>query len=63
MRSLTLSAVVYLFLTALIGMDVLGTIGSQIASDPGDPLLTSAILQWNAEHVPFSRAWWQFPIF
>lgn len=63
MRSLTLSAVVYFSLTAVIGMDVLRTIGTHIASDSGDPLLTSAILQWNAEHVPLTRAWWQFPIF
>lgn len=63
MRSLTLSTVVYVLLTAVIGTDVLGTINTHIASDPGDPLLTTAILQWNAEHVPLSHAWWQFPIF
>jgi hypothetical protein len=62
-RSLTLSAVVYLALTAIIGMDVLSTIDTHIASDPGDPLLTSAILKWNAEHVPLTDQWWQFPIF
>jgi hypothetical protein len=62
-RSLTLSAVVYFSLTAVIGMDVLRTLTTHIASDPGDPLLTSAILRWNAEHVPLSRAWWQFPAF
>jgi hypothetical protein len=62
-RSLTLSAVVYLVLTAVIGMDVLATIDTHIASDPGDPLLTSAILKWNAEHIPLTDEWWQFPIF
>ena len=63
MRSLTLSAVIYLALTAIIGVDVLSSIDTHIASDPGDPLLTAAILRWNAEHVPLSHAWWQFPIF
>ena len=63
MRSLTLSAVVYLSLTAVIGIDVLNTVDTHIASDPGDPLLMSAILRWNAEHVPLSHEWWQFPIF
>ena len=28
-----------------------------------DPLLIAGILQWNAIHVPFTDAWWQFPIF
>lgn len=63
MRSVASSAVVYVLLTATIGIDVIRHIGTHVASDPGDPLLTAAILTWNAEHRVLSEAWWQFPIF
>jgi hypothetical protein len=49
--------------TAILGRDVLSQLGTAIANDPGDPLLTAAILHWNAQHVPWSDAWWQFPIY
>jgi hypothetical protein len=62
-RSATLSAIVYVLLAALAGIDVLRNVNSRIASDPGDPLLTAAVLTWNAEHVPLTEGWWQFPIF
>ena len=62
-RAATLSAVVYAALAALIGIDVLGSLAHVVANDEGDPLLTAAILTWNAEHVPYTDAWWQFPIF
>jgi hypothetical protein len=62
-RALILSAAVYLAVTAIIGRDVLASPGSTIAHDPGDPVLTAAILTWNAEHLPLTDSWWQFPIF
>jgi F5/8 type C domain len=58
-----LSLLVYTIITAIIGRDVLAHLGSMIANDPGDPLLTAAILKWNATHVPLTDAWYQFPIF
>ena len=42
---------------------MLAQVGTAIAQDTGDPLLTAAILHWNAHHVPWTEAWWQFPIF
>jgi hypothetical protein len=57
------SVLVYAIVTAVMGRDVLAHLGSTIASDPGDPLLTAAILKWNATHVPLTDAWYQFPIF
>jgi len=62
-RAAAYSAVVSLALTAILGADLLAGLHSAIASDPGDPLLSAAILTWNAQHVPFTDAWWQFPIF
>jgi hypothetical protein len=46
-----------------MGHRVLASLGSAIASDPGDPILNAAILAWNAQHVPWTDAWFQFPIF
>ena len=57
------SACVYVVLTAILGRDVLAHVGTAIANDTGDPLLTAAILQWNAQHVPWTDPWWQFPIY
>jgi F5/8 type C domain len=57
------SLLVYTVITVVIGRDVLAHLGSAIANDPGDPLLTAAILKWNATHVPLTDAWYQFPIF
>jgi len=50
-------------ITAFFGRDVLAHLGTSIAHDAGDPLLTAAILKWNATHVPLTDAWWQLPIF
>ena len=57
------SALVYTLVTAILGRAVLAHLGTAIANDPGDPLLTAAILHWNAHHIPWSDAWWQFPIY
>ena len=57
------SALAYLAITIVMGRQVLASVASSIASDPGDPLLTAAILTWNATHLPWSHAWYQFPIF
>jgi hypothetical protein len=35
----------------------------RIPHDPGDPLLNTWILWWNAQAVPFTAAWWNAPIF
>ena len=61
--ALTASALIYTLIAALLGRDVLAQLGSSIANDPGDPLFNAAILHWNAHHIPWSHAWWQFPIY
>ena len=58
-----LCAAAYTILTALLAREVLGALGTRAIHDEYDPLLIAAILQWNATHVPFTQAWWQFPIF
>lgn len=54
---------VYVALTAVLGRPLITQIDTAVAKDAGDPLLTAAILHWNARHVPLTEAWWQFPIF
>jgi hypothetical protein len=57
------SALVYAAFAAVSGRLVLAHPATTIVHDIGDPLLTAAILHWNAWTVPFTHAWWQFPIF
>ena len=35
----------------------------RIPHDPGDPILNTWILWWNAQAIPFTRAWWSPPVF
>ncbi len=63
LRIVLLCAAVYTVLTALLARDLLGALGTRAIHDEYDPLLIAAILHWNATHVPFTEAWWQFPIF
>ena len=63
MKPLLASALAYTAITASVGRQVLAGMSTALAGDPGDPLLTAAILAWNATQVPWSDAWYQFPIF
>ena len=38
-------------------------LSTRIAHDPGDPVLNTWIIWWNAHAIPFTRAWWNPPIF
>jgi hypothetical protein len=60
--AVALSALTYIAITAILGRDVLARLGSTIVNDEGDPLFVAAILQWNATTLPYTQAWWQFPI-
>jgi hypothetical protein len=57
------SALAYVAVTLVMGREVMASLATAIASDAGDPLFTAAILAWNATHVPWTDAWFQFPIF
>ena len=48
------SLLAYTVITCGFGRDVLAQLGSTIANDSGDPLLTAAILKWSATHVPLT---------
>jgi hypothetical protein len=62
-RAAAASAAVYAALTVAMGHQALPALGSAIVSDPGDPVLNAAILEWNATRPPLTEAWWRFPSF
>ena len=57
------SVLVYSAVTAVVGRHVLAHPSATLVHDAGDPLLTAALLHWNAWVVPLTDAWWQFPSF
>ncbi len=57
------SLLIYSLVTVVIGREVLANLATAVANDAGDPLLTAALLHWNAHHLPWTDAWWQLPIF
>ena len=57
------TTLLYVAITAFLGRHLLANLGTTVAHDAGDPLLTAALLKWNATHWPLTDAWWQLPIF
>ena len=62
-RHVLVALVVYVALTAILGRDVLRHPATTVLHNAGDPLVIAAILHWTTTHVPFSHAWWQFPVY
>jgi hypothetical protein len=60
---MALAALCYLLITALLFRNLLPHITTHLFGDLGDPLLNTAILAWNATHVPLTTGWWNFPAF
>jgi hypothetical protein len=54
---------IYVLASVILGREVLAHLSDGIANDLGDPILTTTILHWVATHVPYTDAWYQFPIF
>lgn len=54
---------IYALVAAVVTWPLLRDARTLIASDPGDPILNTAILVWNATVLPFSEAWWTAPHF
>ena len=55
MKPLLASALAYTAITAGVGRQVLASMSTALAGDPGDPLLTAAILAWNATQAAMER--------
>ena len=57
------AAAAYVALTAAMFFPVLTNLFSRIPHDPGDPLLNTWLLWWNATAVPFTAGWWDGPVY
>jgi hypothetical protein len=57
------AALIYFAIAALLFRDLLPVITTHLYGDLGDPLLNTAILAWNAKHLPLTTEWWNFPAF
>jgi hypothetical protein len=60
---MALAALCYLLVTALLFRNLLPVLTTDLFGDLGDPLLNTAILAWNARHLPLTAEWWNFPSF
>ena len=58
-----LAAICYLLITALLFHNLLPVLTTHLFGDLGDPLLNASILAWNANHLPLTADWWNFPAF
>jgi hypothetical protein len=62
-RAVLASAIVYAGATAVMASNVLAQMSTAIVADLGDPVLSASILAWNAQHIPWTDAWFNFPAF
>lgn len=60
---MALAALCYLLVTALLFRNLMPVLTTDLFGDLGDPLLNTAILAWNAKHLPLTAEWWNFPAF
>ena len=58
-----LAAICYVLITALLYHNLLPVLTTHLFGDLGDPLLNTAILAWNAKHLPLTAEWWNFPAY
>lgn len=58
-----LVAVAYTALAVIATWPLAIRMGTHITSDPGDPILNTSILVWNATTIPLSPAWYNAPHF
>src|SRR5262245_4796975 len=38
-------------------------LANRFTHDPGDPLLVTYLIWWNAHAIPFTQVWWNAPFF
>jgi hypothetical protein len=53
----------YCLITARLFRNLPPVLTTNIYSDGGDPLLNCAVLEWNARHIPLTKARWNRPSF
>lgn len=62
-RAALVAALFYITATIVLTYPLVTGLGSFVPSDPGDPLLVTWVLWWNAQNVPLTADWWNAPAF
>ena len=62
-RTWLICGVAYLFLAVAMTWPLVLHMGSRVPSDPGDPLLNTFLMWWNARSLPLTPEWWSAPQF
>src|SRR4051794_10413155 len=58
-----ITAAAYLALAIVWSWPLARHLGNRVAHDPGDPLLVTYLMWWNAHAIPLTAAWWNAPFF
>jgi hypothetical protein len=62
-RSAAIAFAGFLALAVFWTWPLSANLSDRIAHDPGDPVLNTWILWWNARALPLTSAWWNAPVF
>jgi hypothetical protein len=57
------AVIAYAVITLLLTWPLAIAADRVVPHDLGDPLMSAAILWWNAQELPFTEAWWNGPVF
>ena len=58
-----LAPLIYLVLTLAWSWPLPLHLANRFTHDPGDPLLVTYLMWWNAHAIPLTRAWWNAPYY
>jgi len=59
----TCAAIAYTAVAIALTWPLVLHVADRVPHDLGDPLLSVAILRWNARHLPLTAAWWNAPFY
>jgi hypothetical protein len=62
-RSVSAAAAVYLAVAVAVTYPLCWQLGTAVVHDPGDPILNTWLLWWNAHNWPLTANWWNAPNF
>ena len=62
-RTWWICAAVYVLLAVLLTWPLALHMGTHVPNDPGDPLLNTFLMSWNARALPLTGGWWTPPQF
>ncbi|MGE3509503.1 MAG: discoidin domain-containing protein [Vicinamibacterales bacterium] len=57
-RALAVAAVTYLLLATAVTWPLARALNTHVPHDPGDPVLSTTLLWWNAHALPLTERWW-----